>query len=71
MSFPQEGYIDINESQANAIDRFFHTTTEPFDDWEWEGNDLLVILDEEIIERYSYEDVIELIPEFEKLGKEF
>ncbi|MFH1050125.1 MAG: hypothetical protein V1779_04235 [bacterium] len=50
--------------QLNLISRFFHTTTETYDDWFWEGDDLEVILNDEVIERYRNNILKEIIPGF-------
>jgi len=47
--------------QHDLIYSFFKTTTEPFDDLEWDGKILNVWLNKKIIERYSYKDLKELI----------
>ena len=54
----EQKYLDL-------IDRFLHTTTEPFDDWYWEGEELQIIYNGETIERYSKYDFKEIIEEFE------
>jgi hypothetical protein len=48
------------EEQVNLISRFLHFTTEPFDDWDWDGQDLR-ILSNDIIEKYTYEDLKEIV----------
>jgi hypothetical protein len=45
------------QEQYDRIYSFFKTTTEPFDYLEWDGNLLLVWLDEDIIEIYYLEDL--------------
>lgn len=50
--------------QSELISRFLHTTTEPFDNWEWDGEELLIILNNKIIERYSFNDLITIIKDF-------
>jgi len=36
-------------------------TTEYFDEWNWDGNELLIYLKGKIIERYSYRDLMEFL----------
>ena len=48
--------MDMQE-QLDSIERFLHYTTEPFDDWEWDGEELSIWLSDERIERYSFADV--------------
>ena len=52
----------IFQAQYDAIYSFFRTTTEPYDDLDWDGRELLVWLGLEVIERYSLEDLRKLIP---------
>ena len=54
---------ELTEREFIMIERFFHYTTEPFDDWYWDGTELTVWLKEKVIERYSYSDVKEFIKE--------
>ena len=49
---PQEEY--------NKIHRFFKTTTEFYDDLDWDGKILNVWLNDEIIETYTKKDLIEI-----------
>lgn len=55
--------MDIQE-QSDLIDRFLHLTSEPFDDWLWDGKELSIILKEETIEKYYFDDLKPLIHEF-------
>ena len=48
------------EKQLNLIDRFLHITTEPFDDWDWDGRELIVFNNENV-ENYSISDFKELL----------
>ena len=47
------------DAEVNAINSFMEDTTEEFDDWDWDGTELVVFLDDEVIERYSYDDLAE------------
>ena len=53
------------QTQSDLISRFLHYTTEPFDDWNWDGEELLIILNNVIIERYSYFNLKEAIKDFQ------
>ena len=53
--------MNTMQHQYDLIYSFFKTTTEPFDDLEWDGKILNVWLNEKIIERYNYKDLKELI----------
>jgi len=53
--------MNTMQHQYDLIYSFFKTTTEHFDDLEWDGKILNVWLNEKIIERYSYKDLKELI----------
>jgi hypothetical protein len=48
----------ILQAEDNMISSFLKLSTEPYDDWEWDGKELNVILRNRIIERYSREDLI-------------
>lgn len=50
--------------QSDLISRFLHLTTEPFDDWDWDGEELIIILNNVVIERYTYNDLKEIIADF-------
>ena len=52
------------DTQYNLIYRFFKTTTEPYDDLEWDGSTLEVLLNDVVIERYSYDDLCDIIDGF-------
>ena len=52
------------QKQLDLISRFLHFTTEPFDDWYWDGIELLIVLKRKIIERYSFEDLKSIIEDF-------
>ncbi len=58
---------DVTENQINAIERYLHFTTEPLNDWDWNGEELLIFLNNKIIEKYIYDNLCEMIPDFEKL----
>lgn len=53
--------MNTMQHQYDLICSFLKTTTEPFDDLEWDGKILNVWLNGKIIERYSYKDLKELI----------
>jgi hypothetical protein len=55
--------VDL-QKQYDLIHSYFKTTTEPYDELDWDGDTLLVLLDNKVIEKYSYEDLKELIEEF-------
>lgn len=56
--------MDI-QAQSDLINEYFKTTTEPFNTIEWDGNELLVILHDLIVERYDINDLRILIKGFE------
>ncbi len=53
--------IDL-QKQYDLIRSYFKTTTEAFDELDWDGDVLLVLLDGKIIEEYSYEELKAEIP---------
>jgi len=52
------------QCQGDLIQSFFKRTTEPFDDLQWDGVQLLVFLRGRIIEIYAYRDLCEFIDGF-------
>jgi|WetSurMetagenome_2_1015567.scaffolds.fasta_scaffold41183_4 hypothetical protein len=52
------------QEQYDIIYSFFKTTTEEFDTLEWNGSFLLVILNQKVIEIYTYNNLKELIMNF-------
>lgn len=56
--------MDI-QTQGNLIDRYLHYTTEPFDDWYWDGEELTIMLENNVIEKYTYKDIKEIIEDFD------
>jgi len=52
------------QEQYDRIYAFFKTTTEPFDQIDWDGNTLSIILNDNTIEEYSLCDLQELIQNF-------
>jgi hypothetical protein len=59
-----EDEMNIQE-ESDLIQSYFHTTTEPYDSLEWDGKELLFILDKIIIEIYSKEELSKIIKDFE------
>jgi hypothetical protein len=57
----------LSHDRINAIERYLHSTTEKFDDWEYDGSTLVIILKNEIIEQYNHDDLCITIKSFEKL----
>ena len=52
------------QRQHDLIQQYFKTTTEPYDDLEWNGEDLYVCLSGKTIETYSFADLTDMIPNF-------
>ena len=38
--------------EVHLIDLWLHATTEPFDDWDWDGHELTLFLNKEPIEKF-------------------
>jgi len=53
------------QRQLDAVYRWISRTTEPYIDWDWDGEDLLVIVGKGKYEHYSYEVLCEVIDEFD------
>lgn len=51
----------INQRKLDKIQFWLARTTEPFDDWEYDGNELVIFLNEEPIEVYDNETIEEYI----------
>jgi hypothetical protein len=51
----------INQWKLDKIQFWLARTTEPFDDWEYDGNELIIFLNEEPIEVYDKETIEEYI----------
>lgn len=51
------------DNQINLIERFLHLTSEPYEDWDWDGQEL-VIFSGKNVEKYSLKDLKEIIKGF-------
>lgn len=58
------GEVKTVQEQYDKIVRFFRVTTEPYDDLEWNGEVLEVVQDNITIERYTCQDLCEVIPDW-------
>jgi hypothetical protein len=56
---------DEQQRQLDAVYRWISRTTEPYIDWDWGGEDLLVIVGKRKYEHYSYEVLCEVIDGFD------
>ncbi len=52
------------ETEVRLIERWLHGSSEPFDDWDWDGRELTLFLHNEPIEKYTRETLAEAIPGF-------
>jgi len=52
------------QEQLDLIESFLHLTTETFDYWHWDGSELIIILKKVVLERYSKEDLMQIIEGF-------
>jgi len=55
---------DQLKAETQLIERWLHGTTEPFDDWEWDGRELTLFLHNQPIEKYARKTLVEAIPGF-------
>lgn len=62
MSHKQYNEYQLNK-QLDLIQSWLKDTTESFDSWDWDGKELLIFLNGEVVERYSYKQLKEFIPE--------
>lgn len=58
--------MNIVEEQRkiDIIRSWLSRTTEDFDDWNYDGNELIIILNNKVIERHSESDIKEFIEGF-------
>ena len=53
----------MNEAQfaieLNKVERFVKKSTERYDDWDYDGNELKIFIDNECVETYSRQDLID------------
>jgi len=54
----------ILQARSDKIRGFLSWTTEPFDDWEYDGDELLIIYKNKVIEKYLNHDLEEIIRDF-------
>lgn len=52
------------QSQYDLIYCYFKTTTEPYDELDWDGEELNVIKEGDTIEIYTLNDLNKIIPKF-------
>jgi len=50
-----------NQELLDKISFWLTRTTEYFDEWDCDGDELLIFLKGKIIERYSYRDMMEFL----------
>ncbi len=55
---------DQLEAEVHLIERWLHSSSEPFDDWDWDGQELTIFLHNAPIEKYTRETLAEAIPGF-------
>ncbi len=55
---------DKLEVEVHLIERWLHGSSEPFDDWDWDGRELTIFLHNEPIEKYTRETLAKAIEEF-------
>jgi hypothetical protein len=53
------------EKQLEDIDFYFRKTTEPYDNWDFDGEYLILLLDNQVIEKYNWQDLSEMITNLE------
>jgi len=52
------------EQECHLIERWLHGTTEPFDDWDWDGHELTLFLHYQPFEKYTRKTLAALISGF-------
>ncbi len=56
---------DTISKQWNSIYRYFKTTNEPYDELDFDGEELWIWLDGKVIERYCIKDLSTIIDNFQ------
>lgn len=51
------------QEQLDLIQKWLSETTEPYTDWDWDGEELTIFCDENV-EKYSYQNLVEVIQGF-------
>ncbi len=59
-----ENFLLTEQKKLNLIRKWLSDTTEPFDEWDFDGKELILLLKHQIIERYSKEDIKNFIKGF-------
>jgi hypothetical protein len=52
------------EQEVRLIETWLKDTTEPFDDWDWDGRELTIFLNNEPTEKYTRSTLADAIPGF-------
>jgi hypothetical protein len=55
---------DQMEQEVHLIERWLQGSSEPFDDWDWNGQELTIFLHREPIEKYTRRTLAESIQGF-------
>lgn len=56
--------ILLLQKRLELIQSWLKTTSEPFDDWDWDGETLTIWLNDKLIEKYTNKDLKEVIRDF-------
>lgn len=59
-----ESDLKFKQNQLDVIDSWLRRTTEPFDDWEWDEEYLYIFLNNNLIEKYDRNDLMDFIEGF-------
>ena len=59
-----ENSLFDKQRELDIIQSWLSDTTEPFDDWDFNGEELLILLKGNIIERYTKEEMVNFIKGF-------
>lgn len=57
--------IDVLQHQIHKISHWIDRTTEPFEDWDWDGNELTIYFNNECVEKYTLDDLREVIDDID------
>jgi hypothetical protein len=59
-----ESSLFDKQRELDIIQSWLSDTTEPFDDWDFNGEELLILLKGNIIERYTKKEMVNFIKGF-------
>lgn len=59
-----ENILIVEQRKLDLVQKWLAETTEPFDDWDYDGEELIILFEGKIIERYTNVEMINFIKDF-------